>query len=133
MNYLIIGLVVAMALMGIDDLMVRSENKQLHVNEGTFKTQITELSGNLQVKDKVIEDVNTKVDGLAKQGEERRQQAEKAKEAARIAAQSNVKLSNFLLTKIPDPKLDYCLNSENLFNEYLDLRKKNNETITTPR
>jgi hypothetical protein len=127
MQYILGIMMVIIGVLGFQNYMYDKEEDALHTKEGAYETQIKELQGSLRIKDAEIVKVNALIDGLHIEGEKRAQQAAAAQEKARQASKVNQSLAQALLSRTGDPKLDYCLNTSALFNEYLDIRKKRNE------
>jgi hypothetical protein len=92
-----------------------SENDKLLQQVATYKAAVKQLEDTAKIKDAAIAEQNSKLDEVNALAAARQKKAAEAVEAARIAGESNVKMSNFLLLAKPKSD-DLCKEAEGLIN-----------------
>ena len=128
---IIIALGVGLLFFGWQNYSLRNDNEQLLKNEGTYKTQIVELTSNNQVKDKQIELCSQKTRELEALGKAREGAAEKARIEATKKSRENKKLADELLATKRNPKITACQQAEYIGKNYVKKRKAK-ETSARP-
>lgn len=119
-KYIYIAIVIILASMAGEIYLLKKDNRQLLVNEGTLTAQVHELSETIKVKDKDIEAVNKSIDDLKIESDARSAAAEKARQDARKAGEQNRVLADELLKFKRRDGENACSAADRLFNEYIE-------------
>lgn len=115
-------MLIVIALMGIEIKGLRDDNKKLLTNEGTYKAQIQELAGHLEVKDKTIALCDARTKELRDQADKRAKDVERARSEARKAAEENFRLIDEILALKPTDE-NLCKQAEDVYIRYSKIRR----------
>jgi len=122
----VLVLLVSLGLLYMDRSRLIVKNEDLQRSIGIYQGQIQALNNDIKSKDSAIEEQNKAVEGLATEAARREHKVKQAQEAARISAQSNVKLADWLL-QARGTSPDSCKNAEALINKYIEEVKAQND------
>lgn len=123
-KYITIAVIVIFAFMASQIYLLKKENRQLLINQGTLTAQVHELAETIKIKDKDIESANKSIDDLKAESDARSAAAEKARQDARKAGEQNRLLADELLKFKRKDGENACSAADRLFNEYIDKQVK---------
>lgn len=120
MNYVIIGLVIALAVLGLHDRSMSSQRDKYMKESVTLQTSLDQEKSVAKTCSDATKEVAAKT-------EEKTEKIKKKIEKAKVSADTNNKNADNILTGKVDPALSVLEQVDNELNKFIDLRTKENE------